>query len=318
LAVATMDKTPLGGLLSGDIATDFSEQPDGPCGLPLLRLVLGLVGAPLPEGAVDTATAIDAARKTYLTQIKAARQNDDPDRLIELAKSSDEAWRDSPILGCAVAEGLIAAERYDAANEVLSNLRTEYPEAVRPRQLEAMSARRRGDWRRAQEILGAMYVEGYRDAETVGMYASSWWVRYRQSHDKHHLLRSRDLYREAFVLDPKDYYTGINAASKSLFLGEGATAQEIAAEVEAVLKERENRGYWDLATLGELRLLQRDYTKAKEYYQAAILTAPGERGNHASTRDQAIEIMKALDTAHAERALVEEVFAHLSPSAQGG
>src|SRR4051812_13035633 len=40
MAVASMDPTPLGGLLSGDIATDFSDQPDGPCGLALLRLVL--------------------------------------------------------------------------------------------------------------------------------------------------------------------------------------------------------------------------------------------------------------------------------------
>src|SRR5215813_11285852 len=72
----------------------------------------------------------------------------------------------------------------------------------------------------AQEILGAMYVEGYRDPETVGMYAASWWVRYPQSKDKRHLQRSRDLYLEAFKLDPQDSTTGINAASKSLFLGE--------------------------------------------------------------------------------------------------
>jgi hypothetical protein len=55
------------------------------------------------------------------------------------------------------------------------------------------------------------------------MYASSWWVRYRQSKDKRHLLRSRDLYREAFRLDPKDSYTGINAATKSLFLAANPT-----------------------------------------------------------------------------------------------
>ena len=62
-----------------------------------------------------------------------------------------------------------------------------------------------------------MDAENYRDAATVGMYAATWWVRYLQSKDKHHLLRSRDLYRDAFNPDPKDYYTGINAASKSLF-----------------------------------------------------------------------------------------------------
>jgi hypothetical protein len=316
LAVATMDTTPLGGLLSGDIATDFTDQPDGPCGLALLRLVLGLLRQPLPEGAVEAATEIDTARKRYLTQIKAARQNDDPDRLIELAQLTDAPWRDSPILGGAAAEGLIAAERYDAAAALLTRLRNEFPEALRPRQLEAMSARRRGDWRRAQEILGAMYVEGYRDAETVGMYAASWWVRYRQSKDKHHLLRSRDLYREAFTLDPKDYYTGINAATKSLFVGEGEVAKAIASQVDALLTGKAGN-YYELATLGEARLLEQDYAKARQYYQAAILTAPGETGNQSTTRDQASEIMNALQTGPADREQIEQVFAHLSQRAQG-
>jgi len=315
LVVASLDTTPVGGMLSGDITTDFSNQPDGPCGLTLLRLVLGLLKRPLPEGAVEAATEIDTARKRYMAQIKAARQNDDPDRLIELAQSADDAWRDSPILGCAAAEGLIAAERYDAAAAVLTGLRNEFPEALRPRQLEALSARRQGNWRRAQEILGAMYVEGFRDAETVGMYGASWWTRYLQSKDSHHLLRSRDLYREAFTLDPKDYYTGINAASKSLFLGEREAARDLALQVDAQLEGKASN-YYELATLGEARLLEEDYPKAVQYYQAAILTAPGETGNQGTTRDQAREIMNALQTGAADRAQVEQVFAHLSRRAQ--
>jgi hypothetical protein len=38
------------------------------------------------------------------------------------------------------------------------------------------------------------------------------------------LLKSRDLYRQAFEAFPKDYYTGINAASKSMLAGERETA----------------------------------------------------------------------------------------------
>jgi tetratricopeptide (TPR) repeat protein len=315
LAVATTDSTPLEGMLAGDIATDFSDQPDGPCGLSLLRLVLGFARQPLPKGAVEAATEIDSARKRYMAQIKAARTNDDPDRLIELAQSMDAPWRDSPILGSAAAEGLIAAERYDAAAAVLARLRNEFPEAVRPRQLEALSARRRRDWRQAQDILGAMYAEGLRDAETVGMYGGTWWIRYLQSKDKKHLLRSRDLYREAFTLDPKDYYTGINAASKSLFAGEPEVAKEIATQVEALLAEKAGN-YYELATLGEARLLEKDYAKARQYYQSAVLTAPGETGNQTPTRDQARAIMDALQTGQADRDQVEQVFAHLSQPAE--
>lgn len=185
---------------------------------------------------------------------------------------------------------------------------------MRPRQLEGLSARRRGDWRQAQDILGAMYAENYRDAETVGMYAATWWVRYLQSRDQHHLLRSRDLYREAFKADPKDYYTGINAASKSLFAGEPEVANEIALQVEALLPEKAGN-YYELATLGEARLLERDYVKARQYYQSAVLTAPGETGNQTTTRDQARAIMDALQTGPADRDQIEQVFAHLSQAA---
>jgi tetratricopeptide (TPR) repeat protein len=160
-----------------------------------------------------------------------------------------------------------------------------------------------------------MYVEGYRDPETVGMYGGTWWVRYLEGKDKRHLLRSRDLYREAFTLDPKDYYSGINAASKSLFLGEPEVAKDIATQVDALLADGATN-YYELATLGEARLLEQDYAKARQYYQSAILIAPGETGNHGSTLDQAREIMNALQTGAADREQIEQVFAHLSQSGQ--
>jgi len=75
--------------------------------------------------------------------------------------------------------------------------------------------------------------------------------------------------------------------------------------------------YYELATLGEARPLEQDYAKARQYYQAAILTAPGERGNQGTTRDEAREIMNALQTGAADREQIEQVFAHLSQPAQG-
>src|SRR5215213_788484 len=66
LAVATTDRKPNEGMLAGEIETDFSDQPEGPCGLSLLRLVLGFARQPLPKGAVGAATEIDSARKRYM------------------------------------------------------------------------------------------------------------------------------------------------------------------------------------------------------------------------------------------------------------
>jgi hypothetical protein len=51
--------------------------------------------------------------------------------------------------------------------------------------------------------------------------------------------------------------------------------------------------------------------------QSAILTAPGETGNHEGTRAQAREIMRILETGTADRAHIEQVFAHLNQAAQG-
>jgi len=217
--------------------------------------------------------------------------------------------------GCAAVEALIAAERFDAAKEILVNLRKHFPAAIRPRQLEGLAARRQGDWQGAMRILGAMYSEDYRDAETIGMYAAAWMVRYRQTGTRLYLVRSRDLYREAFETS-SDSYTGINAATKSLLLGERETSMQLAARVEALFADRSPADYWEQATLAEARLLQSDCYQASEYYNAAVLMAPGETGSHKATLEQARQIMHSLGVTASEGNAIEQVFAHLKLAAK--
>jgi len=314
LGIAKKDMTALSGLLAGRIFADFSEYPEGPCGQALLRLMLGMMGKPLPSEAVQIATEMDSAQQRNLTLIRAARQNDDPDRIIEMAKSQDPAWTTSPMLGCVAAEALIAAERFDAANDILTSLRQRFPGAVRPRQVEGLAAKRRHDWQAAMRIFGDLYADDFRDPETVGMYAASWMVRYQETGNRLHLLKSRDLYREAFE-SSSDSYTGINAATKSLFLGERETALQLAARVEALFANKTPADYYDQATLAEARLLQGDYAQAARLYTAAVLRAPGETGSHRGTFAQAREIMRFLETPPADREAVERAFSHLSQAA---
>jgi len=316
LGIAKKDMTPVHGLLAGQISTDFSDLPDGPCGEALLRLLLGMSGRPLPPGAVQLATEIDAARKKALIEIKTARQIVDPARIIELAKSDDPAWTTSPMCGCAAAEALIDAERFQAADEILKRLRERFPAAVRPRQLEGLAARRRGDWQGAMRILGAMYSDDYRDSETIGMYAATWMLRYRQTGTQLYLVKSRALYREAFETS-SDSYTGINAATKSLLLGERETATQLAARVEALFEDKPPVDYYEQATLAEARLLQGDYQQARKYYNAAVLMAIGDTGSQRGTLEQAREIMRILEAPPSEREAVEQVFAHLKQAATG-
>lgn len=137
---------------------------------------------------------------------------------------------------------------------------------------------------------------------------------YQESRNRLHLIKSRDLYREAFE-SSSDAYNGINAATKSLFLGERETALQLAARVEDLFRDKMPGDYYEQATLAEARLLRGDYAGAAQFYTAAILKAPGETGSHRGTFAQASEIMKLLDPAPAEREAVEQAFTHLKKAA---
>jgi len=114
---------------------------------------------------------------------------------------------------------------------------------LRPRQLRGLAFARKRDWRKAQAILGELYAAGEIDPETLGIYARTWMDRYNITKGRRYLLKSRDVYRQAFETTSKDSYTGINAAAKSLFLDEQQTALQLAQRVEQLVgsKDRHRR-----------------------------------------------------------------------------
>jgi len=217
------------------------------------------------------------------------------------------------MLGCAVAEALIALNRKDEALELSSNLCEGFPKTLRPRQLRGLAFARKGDWRKAQAILGELYAAGEIDPETLGIYARTWMDRYNITKDRRYLLKSRDLYRQAFETTSKDSYTGINAATKSLFLDEQQTALQLAQRIEQLVGTKAVPGkYWETATVAEVQLLQGHFAEAGQLYQAAVVAAPEEIGSHQSTYDQACLILDHLKTAENDRASVLKPFAHLA------
>lgn len=105
---------------------------------------------------------------------------------------------------------------------LLEEVEKQFPRAIRPKQLRALALARRGqanDLGTAQELLATLYEKGERDPETLGIYGRTWMDRYVQSGDLNDLKESRKLYAQAFDAAPDDYYTGINAAAKSVLLG---------------------------------------------------------------------------------------------------
>jgi Flp pilus assembly protein TadD len=131
------------------------------------------------------------------------------------------------MLVCAAAEGLIAMKRVSEALGVLDRLEQAFPRAIRPKQLRGLALARSGQTMKAQLVLGKLYAAGQTDPETLGILAGTWMDRYNQTGERVFLLKSRDLYRQAFEGTPSNYYTGINAASKSLLAGEKETAAQL-------------------------------------------------------------------------------------------
>ena len=112
-----------------------------------------------------------------------------------------------------------------------------------------------------------------------------------------------------------DYYTGINAASKSVLLGTPEDidkAAKLAADVQKIVGTEPTPGdYWKTATVGEVFLLMKNYAEAARLYKAAVAMARAEVGSHKSTWKQACRLMAKLNPTADERALIRATFSHL-------
>ncbi len=293
-----IDRTSLPAFAKSKIYIDFTDYPDGPNGGDLLRLVHGVVGKPLNEEAVRFAWEQDEASGIAIAKITAAIKNNRPEKLVQLFNEGGLPWKTTASLACKTAEGLIKLGSKDEAIKILSETEKEFPKSIRPRQLKALALARRGkadDLEEAQDILGELYALNHLDPETLGIYGRTWMDRYKVSQDLSDLRRSRNLYAEAFEKSPDDYYTGINAASKSLFLGEIEKGNDYAQRVEEIVGNKPIPGdYWQTATIAEVLLIQKKYQEASEMYQQAVDIAPSEKDSHTSTVKQAKLLLEKL------------------------
>jgi len=293
-----LNNAPLPGFVQGTLWIDCSEERDGLSGMSLLRLLHGLQGQPLPEQAVRLATHVDDAARKDMAAIRTAASAKQVHEIVKLAAKhrDDLAWRFSPALSCAAAQALISVGSPHEALRVLDSVRANFPAAIRPRQLTGLALARSGDWKQAKAVFGELYELGERDPETVGMYARTWMDAYYATGDRLLLRRSRDLYAESFASAPENYYTGINAASKSIFLDEVEAGMNLGKQVEALVGTREKPGdYWQTATVAEVQLIQRNYAEAASLYEKALAIDPGAVDDHRSTCKQARLLLKHLD-----------------------
>jgi tetratricopeptide (TPR) repeat protein len=255
----------------------------------------GMRGMTLPPEAVVMAQQVDADAKRAMLQINGAIEAGNAAKLLEMGTSDNPGLLASPGPILAAAQGLIRLGEYDDARKVLKQAFLLFPQSVRARQLDGLALRRLKKYQEAVYILSELKAAGHQDPETLGILAAAKDGLFRETGKTLHLRNARELYRTAFQGDPRDYYTGINAASKSLFLGEPAEAARLAGEVfPLVEKAIDGKDLWSACTLGEVYLLQGKVEQAAAQYQKVVDNNPNAAGDLKATGEQAERICAAL------------------------
>ena len=180
-------------------------------------------------------------------------------------------------------EDLISHGRYfEARSKAEDILKTGADPRVS--QLLALSISKAGMPELALETIEPVYRQSPDDSESAGIMGSIYKELFRKNQKTTFALQSRDTYLKNFTLT-KNYYTGINAASMSALAGQMSKAREIAAQV-IIEVDKTNKGFWELATLGEANLLVKNKVASIESYVQARKLAGNDWGKVTSVHNQ--------------------------------
>jgi MAP3K TRAFs-binding domain len=155
-------------------------------------------------------------------------------------------WSQSPDSYRLIAERILQQGEpllaFDVVTEGLSIL----PDDVRLRQLQGLALARSGATERANAILESLRRDGQTDEETLGMLGRTYKDLAAHAATKlereKFLRRAAETYAQAYQ-SSGGYWTGINAATMNLLIGEKERACEIAKMVRAqCLKEVQDPG----------------------------------------------------------------------------
>ena len=304
------------GLISYEELPEVEKQYDRNTALETLKTILSLGYSIEPPAHPAHAPAAasqttDAILKT-LTQPGALTPGD----LLALWQAHEPSrWARSPeiyrLLGARLSKLGEMLSAYDVVSEGLKP----WPDDLRLRQLQAHALTRLGATGRANTLLAALYEEGQRDEETLGMLARTHKDLWQQAGDEEERGRQLQLsykfYEEAYRRSD-GYWTGINAATLALLSGRPEHARSLAAEVRELclaelgrIDETGGDRYWTLATLGEAALVSEDWEEAARRYDEALADGRRQLGELTSTRRNARLVIQHLggDSEFVERHL---------------
>lgn len=308
------------GLVPYEDLSEAEKQYDRTTALETLKSILFLgyrLEAPTQEGA----RGIDALRSsdTELAALRATLDNLDTLDLASLftlwQSHNPDQWASTPEIYINLGDSILKSGEPLLAHDVLLEGLKHWPTDVRLRQLQALALARSGATRRANSILRQLHAEGHTDEETLGLLARTHKDLWAQSADVaergRQLHQAYEVYLEAYKLTG-GYWTGINAATMALLLGQTEQAAALAREVrESCLRELEKTletggtNYWLLATLGEAALILGEWTEASDWYAQAARLGRGRFAELNSTRRNARLIIDAMG---GERAPFDQYF----------
>ena len=210
-----------------------------------------------------------------------------------------EERSDCPDVSRCLGERILAQGEPLLAYDVVSAGLKIWPDDLRLRQLQGLALSRSGATERANAILESLRREDENEEETLGMLGRTYKdlaaTAATGKQRKEFLKRAAKTYGEAYQTSG-GYWSGINAATMTLLIGESHRAREIATKVRnQCLNEVEySRGdsYWEFAALGEASLVCRDFKQAGEWYARAAEKSSGRYGDLDSSRRNARLILK--------------------------
>jgi class 3 adenylate cyclase len=233
-------------------------------------------------------------RKSNFDAYLESRQEDIEHVIHELwATKSEDLWHREPYFYIKLGETADKLGQVMFAHDVLSEGIEVFPDNLRITQLFALTSIKCGFLLKARTLLSELVDRGHSDEETLGIlgrvYKDMWLLAGDAEEGRAYLEQSRNLYLEAFRRN-RGYYSGINAASLSLMLGDAVRARKLATIVLKIcmgfLQDPAKRDYWGLATLGEGFLLLGRFDRSAKYLEYARKRGGRNYSYLASTRKQ--------------------------------
>ena len=214
------------------------------------------------------------------------------------ARAHEEGSGSPAVFRC-LGERVLAQGEPLLAYDVVSAGLEIWPRDVRLRQLQGLALSRSGATERANTVLENLRREEETGEETLGMLGRTYKdlaaTAATRKQRNEFLKRAAETYTQAYEATD-GYWTGINAATMNLLIGETERAQELARKVRdeclEQISERSGDQYWEFAALGEASLILRDQSQAGEWYARAAETGKNRFGDLHSSRRNARLILQ--------------------------